>query len=65
MVTPMRPLRRPAKFKQEYSSAVRSANANIADKPFFRLPADRFGDGKANPRILAYAAGCYHPGEVV
>jgi hypothetical protein len=34
-------------LKLEYSIAVRSVNANIADKPFFRLRADRYGNGKA------------------
>ncbi|MCS6764765.1 MAG: mandelate racemase/muconate lactonizing enzyme family protein [Candidatus Protistobacter heckmanni] len=44
--------------------AVWDAVAKIEGKPLFRLLAERHGDGKADPRVFAYAAGgYYHPGE--
>jgi L-alanine-DL-glutamate epimerase-like enolase superfamily enzyme len=43
--------------------AVWDAVAKIAEKPLFRLLADRFGVA-ANPRVFVYAAGgYYHPGK--
>jgi len=44
--------------------AVWDAVAKIAGKPLFRLLAERYSDGKANPRIFVYAAGgYYYPGQ--
>jgi L-alanine-DL-glutamate epimerase-like enolase superfamily enzyme len=44
--------------------AVWDAVAKIAGKPLFRLLAERFGDGRANPRVFVYAAGgYYYPGK--
>jgi L-alanine-DL-glutamate epimerase-like enolase superfamily enzyme len=44
--------------------AVWDAVAKIEGKPLFRLLAERYGDGKANPRVFVYAAGgYYYPGK--
>ncbi|HTJ26525.1 MAG TPA: mandelate racemase/muconate lactonizing enzyme family protein [Candidatus Limnocylindria bacterium] len=44
--------------------AVWDAVAKIAGKPLFRLLAERYGDGVADPRIFVYAAGgYYYPGK--
>jgi L-alanine-DL-glutamate epimerase-like enolase superfamily enzyme len=40
--------------------AVWDAVAKIAGRPLFRLLADRYGEGKANPRVFVYAAGGYY-----
>jgi L-alanine-DL-glutamate epimerase-like enolase superfamily enzyme len=46
--------------------AVWDAVAKIAGKPLFRLLAERYGDGVADPRIFVYAAGgYYYPGKDV
>ena len=44
--------------------AVWDAVAKIADKPLFRLLAQRYGNGVANPKVFVYAAGGYYsPGK--
>lgn len=44
--------------------AVWDAVAKIAEKPLFRLLAERYGDGAADPRVFVYAAGgYYYPGK--
>jgi L-alanine-DL-glutamate epimerase-like enolase superfamily enzyme len=44
--------------------AVWDAVAKIAGKPLFQLLAERYGDGKAQPRVFVYAAGgYYYPGK--
>jgi D(-)-tartrate dehydratase len=44
--------------------AVWDAHAKIAGKPLFRLLAERYSDGKANPKVFVYAAGgYYYPGK--
>ncbi len=44
--------------------AVWDAVAKIAGKPLFRLLAERYGDGEADPRVFVYAAGgYYYPGK--
>ena len=44
--------------------AVWDACAKIAGKPLFRLLAQRYGDGNADPRVFVYAAGgYYYPGK--
>ncbi len=44
--------------------AVWDAVAKIAGKPLHRLLAQRYGDGKADPRVFVYAAGgYYYPGK--
>src|SRR5690242_13481066 len=44
--------------------AVWDAVAKIEGKPLFRLLAERYGDGRANPRVFVYAAGgYYYPGK--
>jgi L-alanine-DL-glutamate epimerase-like enolase superfamily enzyme len=44
--------------------AVWDAVAKIAGKPLHQLLAERYGDGKANPRVFVYAAGgYYYPGK--
>jgi len=44
--------------------AVWDAVAKIADQPLHELLAQRYGNGKANPRVFVYAAGgYYHPGK--
>jgi L-alanine-DL-glutamate epimerase-like enolase superfamily enzyme len=44
--------------------AVWDAVAKIAGKPLYDLLAERYGDGKANPRVFVYAAGgYYYPGK--
>ncbi|HET7728514.1 MAG TPA: enolase C-terminal domain-like protein, partial [Usitatibacter sp.] len=44
--------------------AVWDAVAKIAGKPLFRLLAERYGDGNADPRVFVYAAGgYYYPGK--
>ena len=44
--------------------AVWDAVAKIAEKPLFRLLAQRYGDGNADPRVFVYAAGgYYYPGK--
>ncbi len=44
--------------------AVWDAVAKIADQPLFRLLAERYGDGNAEPRVFVYAAGgYYYPGK--
>ncbi len=44
--------------------AVWDAVAKIAGKPLFRLLADRYGDGRPDPRVFVYAAGgYYYPGK--
>jgi L-alanine-DL-glutamate epimerase-like enolase superfamily enzyme len=46
--------------------AVWDAVAKIAGQPLFRLLAERYGDGRANPRVFVYAAGgYYYPGKDV
>jgi L-alanine-DL-glutamate epimerase-like enolase superfamily enzyme len=46
--------------------AVWDAVAKIAGKPLFRLLADAYGTGEANPRVFVYAAGgYYYPGKDV
>jgi L-alanine-DL-glutamate epimerase-like enolase superfamily enzyme len=44
--------------------AVWDAVAKIAGKPLFRLLAERYGTGTADPRVFVYAAGgYYYPGK--
>ena len=44
--------------------AVWDAVAKIAGKPLFRLLAERYGNGEADPRVFVYAAGgYYYPGK--
>lgn len=44
--------------------AVWDAVAKIEQKPLYELLAQRYGNGKANPRVFVYAAGgYYHPGK--
>ncbi len=44
--------------------AVWDAVAKIERKPLFRLLAERYGNGVANPRVFVYAAGgYYYPGK--
>lgn len=44
--------------------AVWDAVAKIAGKPLHALLAERYGNGKANPRVFVYAAGgYYYPGK--
>ena len=44
--------------------AVWDAVAKIADRPLFRLLAQRYGEGTPNPRVFVYAAGgYYYPGK--
>jgi L-alanine-DL-glutamate epimerase-like enolase superfamily enzyme len=44
--------------------AIWDAVAKIAEKPLFRLLAERHGDGAADPRVFVYAAGgYYYPGK--
>jgi L-alanine-DL-glutamate epimerase-like enolase superfamily enzyme len=44
--------------------AVWDAVAKIAGKPLFRLLAERYGKGPANPSVFVYAAGgYYYPGK--
>ncbi|WP_426956143.1 mandelate racemase/muconate lactonizing enzyme family protein [Muricoccus radiodurans] len=44
--------------------ALWDATAKIAGKPLFRLLAERYGDGNADPRVFVYAAGgYYYPGK--
>ncbi|GAC1333284.1 MAG: D(-)-tartrate dehydratase [Beijerinckiaceae bacterium] len=44
--------------------AVWDAVAKIAGKPLFRLLAERYGNGMADPRVFVYAAGgYYYPGK--
>jgi L-alanine-DL-glutamate epimerase-like enolase superfamily enzyme len=44
--------------------AVWDAVAKIAGEPLFRLLAERYGNGHANPRVFVYAAGgYYYPGK--
>jgi len=44
--------------------AVWDAAAKIAGRPLFRLVAERYGDGRAKPRVFVYAAGgYYYPGK--
>jgi L-alanine-DL-glutamate epimerase-like enolase superfamily enzyme len=44
--------------------AVWDAVAKIAGKPLFRLLAERYGNGVADPRVFVYAAGGYYsPGK--
>jgi L-alanine-DL-glutamate epimerase-like enolase superfamily enzyme len=44
--------------------AVWDAVAKIAGKPLFRLLAERYNGGKADPRVFVYAAGgYYYPGK--
>jgi len=44
--------------------AVWDAIAKIAGKPLFRLLADRYGNGVADPKVFVYAAGGYYsPGK--
>jgi len=44
--------------------AVWDAVAKIAGRPLFRLVAERYGDGRAKPRVFVYAAGgYYYPGK--
>jgi L-alanine-DL-glutamate epimerase-like enolase superfamily enzyme len=40
--------------------AVWDAVAKIAERPLFRLLAERHGDGEAEPRVFVYAAGGYY-----
>ena len=44
--------------------AIWDAHAKIARKPLFRLLAERYGGGRADPRVFVYAAGgYYYPGK--
>jgi len=44
--------------------AVWDAVAKIAGQPLFRLIADRYNEGRADPRVFVYAAGgYYYPGK--
>ncbi|HXS52429.1 MAG TPA: mandelate racemase/muconate lactonizing enzyme family protein [Usitatibacter sp.] len=44
--------------------AVWDAVAKIAGKPLWQLLAERYGDGKPDPRVFVYAAGgYYYPGK--
>ncbi len=44
--------------------AIWDAVAKIEGKPLFELLAQRYGNGKANPRVFVYAAGgYYYPGK--
>src|SRR5258708_39104284 len=44
--------------------AVWDAVAKIEGKPLFQMLAERYGSGKANPRVFVYAAGgYYYPGQ--
>jgi D(-)-tartrate dehydratase len=44
--------------------AVWDAVAKIAGMPLFRLLAERYGEGRADPRVFVYAAGgYYYPGK--
>ena len=44
--------------------AVWDAVAKIADQPLFQLLAERYGNGRSNPRVFVYAAGgYYYPGK--
>jgi D(-)-tartrate dehydratase len=44
--------------------AVWDAVAKIAGRPLFRLLAEQYGTGEANPRVFVYAAGgYYYPGK--
>jgi L-alanine-DL-glutamate epimerase-like enolase superfamily enzyme len=44
--------------------AVWDVVAKIAGRPLFRLLADEYGNGEANPRVFVYAAGgYYYPGK--
>jgi D(-)-tartrate dehydratase len=44
--------------------AIWDAVAKIAGKPLFRLLAERYGNGIANPKVFVYAAGGYYsPGK--
>src|SRR6188768_2285310 len=44
--------------------AMWDAHAKIAGKPLFRVLAEAYGDGRANPRVFVYAAGgYYYPGK--
>jgi len=44
--------------------AVWDAVAKIEGRPLFRLLAERYGDGSADPRVFVYAAGgYYYPGK--
>jgi L-alanine-DL-glutamate epimerase-like enolase superfamily enzyme len=44
--------------------AVWDAVAKIAEKPLFRLLADRYGNGVPEPKVFVYAAGgYYYPGK--
>ena len=40
--------------------AVWDVVAKIAGRPLFRLLAERYGDGNADPRVFVYAAGGYY-----
>ena len=40
--------------------AVWDAVAKIAEKPLFRLLAERYGNGKPDPKVFVYAAGGYY-----
>jgi L-alanine-DL-glutamate epimerase-like enolase superfamily enzyme len=40
--------------------AVWDAVAKIEDKPLFRMLADRYNGGRANPEVFVYAAGGYY-----
>jgi L-alanine-DL-glutamate epimerase-like enolase superfamily enzyme len=40
--------------------AVWDAVAKIAGKPLFQLLAERYGNGKADPKVFVYAAGGYY-----
>ena len=40
--------------------AIWDAVAKIADRPLFRLLAERYGNGTAEPRVFVYAAGGYY-----
>lgn len=44
--------------------AVWDATAKIAGRPLFRMLAERYGTGTANPKVFVYAAGgYYYPGK--
>lgn len=46
--------------------AVWDAVAKIENKPLFRLLAERYGNGRVDPRVFVYAAGgYYYPGKNV
>src|SRR5258708_19338191 len=46
--------------------AIWDAVAKIADRPLFRVLAEPYGTGTANPKIFVYpTGGCYYPGKAL